>query len=273
MWPLGIVLTLLSGLQAAICQQDLVQARRVAPTDPQRSNPKQLATARLTAALATVALAVCTAHDLYVALGFASGYGILSALFAPAAVALWATTHALRILAVPFSARSENHRFALGLLTTIGFGATFCSGGAIAVPLLLLGLPNALPTVLLTAPLLVMHRALRKRAGEVLAAARTSTEPGVHPQRAVAAARGSLALLAIAPVPFVCTSCGLLDPKGAAIALVPIGLGVAVFAPLLMMWSSDATPAGMHTSTKRFVQFLLLWLAFALSLYAEYSWR
>lgn len=273
MWPLGIVLTLLSGLQVAICQQDLVQARRGAPTDSQRSNPKQLATARLTATLATVALAVCTAHDLYIALGFASGYGILSALFAPAAVALWATTHALRILAVPFSARSENHRIALGLLTTIGFGATFCSGGAIAVPFLLLGLPNAMPTLLLAAPLLAMHRGLRTRADEVLAAARTAPEPGARPQLAVAASRGSLVLLVLTLVPFVGWSCGLLDPKGATIGLVPIGLGVALFAPLLMMWSSDATPAGMHTSSKSFVQFLLLWLGFAMSLYAEYSWR
>lgn len=44
-----------------------------------------------------------------------------------------------------------------------------------------------------------------------------------------------------------------------------------MFAPLLMMVSSDATPTGMRTSPNAFWLSLLLWLAFAVSLYYEYS--
>ncbi len=272
MWPLGVVLSLLSGWLLAICFRDYSRSKRMATTEPLRPNQWSLGAALLPASLATVGFAVLAAHDLYITLGFASGYDILSLVFAPAAAGLWATTQALRIVARPDSARSGQQQFALLLLTAIGLCTGVCYGGLVlAVPVALLSVPAALPTALLAAPLLAMHRSLRKRAGEVLAAAHTSPEPGVHPQRAVTASRGSLALLVLALLPFVATSCGLVAPKVAAIALVPIGLGVAVFAPLLMMVSSDATPAGMRTSPNAFWLCLLLWLAFAVSLYYECS--
>lgn len=272
MWPLGVLLSLLSGWLLAICYRDYSRSKRMATTEPLRPNLRPLAAALLPTSLATVGFAVLAAHDLYITLGFASGYDILSLVFAPAAAGLWAITQALRIVARPASARSGKQQVELIVVTTIGFCTSICYGGLVlAVPLAILSVPAALPTALLAAPLIAMHRSLRTRAGEVLAAARTSPEPGVHPHRAVAAARGSLALLVLALLPFVATSCGLVDPKVAAIALVPIGLGVAVFAPLLMMVSSDATPAGMRTSPNAFWLCLLLWLAFAVSLYHEYS--
>lgn len=270
MWLLGILLSLLSGWLLELTFRDHSLGKRMAPTDPSRPNLRPLGIALLPAALATVSFAALAVHDLSVTLGFNSGNNFLSLVFAPAAAGLWAITQALRIVARPESARSGEQQFALPLLTVIAFCTSFCYGGLVlVVPVALLTVPTALPTTLLAAPLLAMHRSLRQRAGEVLAAAATAPEPGLRPQRAVTAARGSLALLALTLVPFVATSCGLVDQKNADLALVPIGLGVAVFAPLLMMVSGDATPTGMRTSPNAFWLFLLLWLAFAVSLYYE----
>lgn len=126
MWQLGLLLTLVAGWCLASSMATIVRGRRLPPTDPRRPRIACLLAATVVAALAIAVAAFAMLADL-------GAFGkpeleIASMLAAAMVVGLSALARALRLVAVPAGARSENEGFQLFLMGALALAVTCCYG-------------------------------------------------------------------------------------------------------------------------------------------------
>lgn len=126
MWQLGLLLTLFAGWRLASVMAAIVRGRRLLPTDPRRPRIACLVAASIAAALAvTVAISAMLA-DLDV---FGRPELPIASLFGAAmVVGLAALAQALRIVALPTTARSPDEGFLLFLMSAVAISVTCCYG-------------------------------------------------------------------------------------------------------------------------------------------------
>ena len=126
MWRLGLLLTLVAGWCLASVITSIVRGRDLPPNDARRPRTACLVAAAIVAALA-FAVAV---YAMLVDLG---AFGkpelpIASAISTALVGGLAALAQALRLVAVPAGARSENEGFLLFLMSALALAVTCCYG-------------------------------------------------------------------------------------------------------------------------------------------------
>lgn len=130
MWQLGLLLTLAASWCLASVLAAIVRGRRLLPTDPRRPRIACLVAATVVAVLALTIAALATLVDLGV--GGKPELPIASMLAAAMVAGLAALAQALRLVAVPAGARTENEGFLLFLTTAVALAVTCCYGAMFA---------------------------------------------------------------------------------------------------------------------------------------------
>ncbi|MFN7589976.1 MAG: hypothetical protein ACK501_10600 [Planctomycetota bacterium] len=127
MWRLGLLLTLGAGCCLANVIASIARGRRLPPDDARRPRTACLVAAAIVAALALAIAALAMLADLGV--GGKPELEIASMLVAAMVTGLAALAQALRLVAVPAGARSENEGFLLFLMSALALAVTCCYGG------------------------------------------------------------------------------------------------------------------------------------------------